>query len=66
MYETLKCQTCSNGSRNLKTDVDELNKFFTSIASKLYRQVPKPNHTIDLSCFDKTMALNDTSPEGIA
>ena len=33
---------------------------------ELSRQVPKPHHTIDLPCFDKTMVLNDTSPEEIA
>ena len=66
MYRTLKCQTRSNQSRDLKIDIDELNKFFTSIGPELSRQVPKPHHTIDHPCFDKTMVLNDFSPEEIA
>ena len=66
MYRTLKCQTRSNKSRDLKIDIDETNKFITSIGHELSRQVPKPHHTIDLPCFDGTMVLNDTSREEIA
>ena len=66
MYRTLKCQTRSNQSRDLKIDIDQLNNFFTSIGPELSRQVPKPRHTIDIPYFDKTMVLNDTSPDEIA
>ena len=63
MYKTLKCQTRSNQSRDLKIDIDELNKFFISIGPELSRQVPEPHLSNDLPCFDQTMVLNYTSPE---
>ena len=62
----MKCQTRSNQSRDWKITIDNLNKFFISIGPELSRQVLKPHHTIDLPCFDKSMVLNDTSPEEIA
>ena len=66
MSRTLECQTRSNQSRDLNIVIHELNKFFTSIVPELSRQVPKPHHTIDPPSFDKTMVLNETSPEEIA
>ena len=66
MYRTLKCQTRSNQSRDLKIDIDELNKFSTFIGPELSRQVPEPHHAIDPPCFDKTMNFNYTSPEELA
>ena len=53
MYKTLKCQTRGNQSGDLKTDIDELNKYFTSIGPALSRQVPKPHHTNNLQVLIK-------------
>ena len=44
-------------------NIGELNKFSKFIGPELSRQIPKPHHTIDRPCFDKTLVLDDTSLE---
>ena len=42
-------------------DIDELNKCFTSIGPQLLRQVLKPQHTLFIPSFDRTVVLNENS-----
>ena len=64
-YRTFKHQTRSNQPLEMNADINKLNEYFTSIGPRLCKQVPKPQHNIDIPGFETTFS-SDTSPDEIA
>ena len=63
---TLKNQSWSNQPLNMEAGLSKLNDFFLFIGPKLSEQVPKPQHGIDIPCFEKRMLLSDTNQDEVA